>query len=163
MILRSNARLVGWKTRIWWRLPNSTHGGTILLGVEEKKRPKGQTGLNRRWMSRRRPRKAEDHRQSSGLHPNRTSHHLRRAIDGKPIYRISIPSGPDKPYCTSGGTYKIRGDGRNLQTQPNELLNIFLDSHGRQFLQRFQDATSDLRQTMDETAETMRMSCGERR
>ena len=70
-------------------------------------------------------------------------------IDGKTIYRISIPSAPDKPYCTSGGTYKIRGDGRNVPLQPQDLLHIFLDSHGRQFLQRFQEATLDLRQTME--------------
>lgn len=49
----------------------------------------------------------------------------------KPFYRIEIPSGPNKPYCTSGGTYKIRGDGRNNTLYPTSLLNLFLETEER--------------------------------
>ena len=31
-----------------------------------------------------------------------------------PFYRLEIPSGKDKPYCTPKGTYLIRGNGRNI-------------------------------------------------
>jgi hypothetical protein len=43
----------------------------------------------------------------------------------KPFYRIEVPSGPHKPYCTSGGTYKTRGDGRNEMLYPAEILRYF--------------------------------------
>jgi len=47
-----------------------------------------------------------------------------------PFYRIEVPSGLHKPYCTSGGTYKIRGDGRNEMLYPAQLLALFLEAAG---------------------------------
>jgi hypothetical protein len=62
----------------------------------------------------------------------------------KPFYRIEIPSGPHKPYCTSGGTYKIRGDGRNEMLYPAQLLALFLETEGGEFVRWFQQMTSRL-------------------
>lgn len=58
--------------------------------------------------------------------------------DDLPFYRIEIPSGQNKPYCTAGGTYKTREDGRNKILHPDELLELFLDSASQEFTERFQ-------------------------
>ena len=60
----------------------------------------------------------------------------------KPFYRIEIPSGSHKPYCTSGGTYKIRGDGRNEMLYPAQLLALFLEAEGVELVRWFQQATT---------------------
>jgi hypothetical protein len=70
-----------------------------------------------------------------------------------PFYRIEIPSGPHKPYCTSGGTYKTRGDGRKETLHPPQLLALFLETEGGEFLRRFQEATSNLETAVRETKE----------
>lgn len=59
-----------------------------------------------------------------------------------PFYRIEIASGQNKPYCTAGGTYKIREDGRNKILHPGELLELFLDSASQQFTERFRRVVS---------------------
>jgi hypothetical protein len=60
------------------------------------------------------------------------------------IVRIEIPPGDFKPYCTHGGTYKIRGDGANAAIKPPALLQMFLEREGSQFLARFSEATREL-------------------
>ncbi|HEY1221017.1 MAG: ATP-binding protein [Bryobacteraceae bacterium] len=62
----------------------------------------------------------------------------------KPFYRIEVPSGPHKPYCTSGGTYKTRGDGRNEMLYPAEILALFREMEGGELSRRFQQATTSL-------------------
>jgi len=64
--------------------------------------------------------------------------------EGKPFFRIEIPSGQDKPYCTAGGTYKVRGDGRTNALYPRQLLQMFMDSESDRFLRRFREATREL-------------------
>lgn len=59
-----------------------------------------------------------------------------------PFYRIEIASGQNKPYCTAGGAYKIREDGRNKILHPGELLELFLDSASQQFTERFRRVVS---------------------
>lgn len=58
------------------------------------------------------------------------------------FYRIEIPSGPNKPYCTRKGIYKTRKDGRNAVLHPAQLLSIFLEQEGGRFIERFSQATS---------------------
>lgn len=70
-----------------------------------------------------------------------------------PFYRIEIPAGPHKPYCTSGGTYKTRGDGRKETLHPPQLLALFLETEGGEFLRRFQEATGNLETAVRETKE----------
>jgi ATP-dependent DNA helicase RecG len=62
----------------------------------------------------------------------------------KPFYRIEIPSGQYKPYCTNKGLYLIRGDARNNPLTPEKLLDIFLEENGAEFIERFKYATSEL-------------------
>ncbi|NLM21247.1 MAG: ATP-binding protein [Peptococcaceae bacterium] len=62
----------------------------------------------------------------------------------KPFYRIEIPSGKEKPYCTAGGTYKIRGDGRTNTLLPGRLLSLFVEKQSEIFFNRFREATKEL-------------------
>jgi len=66
----------------------------------------------------------------------------------KPFYRIEIPSGREKPYCTSGGTYKIRGDGRTNTLLPGRLLSLFVEKQSEIFFNRFREATKELGKDM---------------
>lgn len=66
----------------------------------------------------------------------------------KPFYRIEIPSGKDKPYCTAAGTYKIRGDGRTNTLLPGRLLSLFVEKQSEIFFQRFREATKELGKSM---------------
>jgi hypothetical protein len=68
----------------------------------------------------------------------------------KPFFRIEIPSGKDKPYSTSGGTYKIRGNGRTNPLLPSRLLAIFIENEGREFVERFGKATQDLEASLSD-------------
>jgi hypothetical protein len=59
----------------------------------------------------------------------------------KPFYRIEISAGPLRPYCTRGGTYKTRTDGRSQALHPEELLDLFVQREGARFRERFAEAT----------------------
>lgn len=69
----------------------------------------------------------------------------------KPFYRIEIPSGREKPYCTAGGTYKIRGDGRTNTLLPGRLLSLFVEKQSEIFFNRFREATKELGKSMVNT------------
>ncbi len=69
----------------------------------------------------------------------------------RPFYRIEIPSGKEKPYCTAGGTYKIRGDGRTNTLLPGRLLSLFVEKQSEIFFNRFREATKELGRTMMST------------
>jgi predicted HTH transcriptional regulator len=69
---------------------------------------------------------------------------LENGDGGKPFYRVEIPPGRNRPYCTSGGTYKIRGDARNEALTPDKLLSLFLETENARFVNRFREAASDL-------------------
>lgn len=66
----------------------------------------------------------------------------------RPFYRIEIPSGKEKPYCTAGGTYKIRGDGRTNTLLPGRLLSLFIEKQSEIFFNRFREATKELGKSM---------------
>jgi len=61
-----------------------------------------------------------------------------------PFYRLEIPSGKNKPYCTPKGTYLIRANGRNIPMLPNNLLNLFLKLESESFIKKFKSATKEL-------------------
>ena len=132
---------------------NSRRGGAILIGVDESKDGNGRQtavvvgcpvgdGEKLKILSK----------------SNQCSPPVRLSVfvensDEKPFYRIEIPSGPHKPYCTSGGTYKTRGDGRKETLHPPQLLSLFLETEGGEFLRRFQEATTNLETAVRETKE----------
>ena len=61
-----------------------------------------------------------------------------------PFLRIEIPSGPNRPYCTGDGTYKTRGDGRNVLLKPIALLERFMEAESTAFFERFRHAADAL-------------------
>ncbi len=69
----------------------------------------------------------------------------------KPFFRVEIPSGQNKPYCTSAGTYKIRGNARTLPLLPSRLLTLFMASESQEFVERFKAATEELEHSLADT------------
>lgn len=123
---------------------NSKDGGTLLIGVEETKDVNGRQQAvvvgcpvgdaeKLKILSR----------ATQCVPPIQVSIYIENSST-KPFYRIEIPSGPYKPYCTSGATYKTRGDGRKEPLNPPQLLALFLETEGGEFLRRFQQATTSL-------------------
>ena len=138
----------GVKSRDLVAFANSTHGGTILIGVDEHTSSDGvQRGCvvgcavddNARLVL---VNKATD------CYPTIEIEIYVENLAAKPMLRVEIPSGLYKPYCTQYGDYAIRGDGRNRALLPDELLAIFMERESEQFLARFQDALSRLEQQL---------------
>ncbi|HKL11070.1 MAG TPA: ATP-binding protein [Clostridia bacterium] len=128
---------------------NSEHGGTILIGVKEdtgeKNRQRGkiigcdigdQERLN--ILSK-----------ANSCIPKVDMEIYVENLKMKPFFRIEILPGKNKPYCTAGGTYKIRGYGLNEILDPSRLLSMFLESENDRFLKRFTESTRKLESTME--------------
>lgn len=76
-------------------------------------------------------------------------------LSNKAFFRIEIPSGSQKPYCTDNGTYKIRKDGRNHSLKPDELLNIYLKKEAEKFKERFKEATDHVVDSIQSVSSTI--------
>jgi len=123
---------------------NSTNGGTILLGVDEKENEDGtQSGIICGC-------DVSDTSKMSILNKaNQCIPHVKISIhiensNSVPFYRIEIPSSKTKPHCTQKGIYKTRSDGANKPLLPEELLRIYLDSESDTFLKKYTDATIEM-------------------
>lgn len=122
---------------------NSESGGTLLLGVDEITDERG------RQIGKIVGCKIDDEAKMTIL--NRASNCIPPVQveifvendDAIPFYRVEIPSGKNKPYCTSGGTYKIRDDGQNKTLEPSLLLEMFIQKESSKFVDRFQTVTSE--------------------
>src|SRR5262249_10559769 len=91
---------------------NSKAGGAILIGVDESKGADGrQAGIIVGCPVGDYDKRKILDKAHQCVPPVDVTVHVENRSD-KAFYRLEIPSGPNKPYCTSGGTYKIRGDGR---------------------------------------------------
>ena len=133
---------------------NSEHGGTLLIGVDEANDNNVQTGQivgcdvgdssKLIIMSK-----------ALGATPPISLSLFIENINKSPIFRIEIPSGDQKPYCSEGGTYKIRKDGRNHALKPEELLNIFLVKEASKFHERFKLATDQVVKSIKEVSDTI--------
>jgi predicted HTH transcriptional regulator len=134
---------------------NTTEGGTILIGIRDDKDEngrqvgkiigcevgdKGRLTILDKANSCRPPVNVEI-----------SSHE----IDAKSIYVIEIKSGEFKPYCTNGGTYRIRGDGQKRSLYPNELLSLFMESERNKFIDSFKDATRELEENLQQTRDIL--------
>lgn len=123
---------------------NSLAGGSILLGVEEAEDESGrQRGRVIGCPVGDRERGSILSRAESCIPPVEIQIYAEN-LARTPFYRVEVPAGVHKPYSTSGGTYKIRGDGQNIPLQPTRLLAMFMETEGGEFLNRFRDATRDL-------------------
>jgi ATP-dependent DNA helicase RecG len=136
---------------------NTPTGGTILLGIEEAQKPDGrQYGRVIGCAVGDQERLSILSRAESCI-PRIEVDVITENLGDTPFFRIEIPSGPQKPYCTSKGTYKIRGDGANKPLTPRRLLGLFLDSESEEFLDRFRKATEELDSQMSHLLATMNL------
>ena len=123
---------------------NSKAGGAILIGVKEEK------GLHGRQVPRIVGSKIGDREKvtilskAQSCRPPVPVRVVVENLDTKPLFRIEIPTGPNKPYCTSGGTYSIRGDGRREPLLAEHLLALFVERENEVFVKRFQEAAQSL-------------------
>lgn len=58
----------------------------------------------------------------------------------KPILRVEISEGSDKPYGTQAGTYKRRVGGRNVAMDSAMIKSLVIESETEEFIQRFRGA-----------------------
>ncbi len=126
---------------------NSPAGGTVLLGVREKKDERGLQAFEIVGCEiGDRAKLSILGKAASCMPPVEVTVVLENSEGEKPFLRVEIPSGPGKPYCTSGGTYKIRGDARNDPLSPDRLLQVFMEAENDRFVNRFSQVTRDLEQ-----------------
>jgi hypothetical protein len=128
---------------------NSPEGGVILIGVREIK----EKGVPQRGevigcsVDERERRKVYD-KARNNWPPVPIAVVVENTAD-KPIFRVDIPPGSEKPYATHAGEYVIRGDGHRQALAPQALLNFLLELEGERFLGRFQKAAEHLEDALD--------------
>ena len=132
---------------------NSERGGTILVGVRQR-RDDAKPILVGCKTGDREKQKILD-KASKCSPPIPISIYLENS-SATPFYRVEIPAGTSKPYATSGGTYKTRDDGRVRGLLPNELMAVFLSTQAKEFRSRFEDATRRLVHSLAEMDDTVR-------
>lgn len=128
---------------------NSADGGMLLLGVEEVTVDGVQQGSVVGCRVDDDARLAIVNKAAACIPPIAVSVDVEWEGE-KAFFAVTVPSGDDKPYCTANGTYKIRGDGRNVPLVPSSLLNLLLEREGGRFLGRFREATADLERDISE-------------
>jgi predicted HTH transcriptional regulator len=130
---------------------NSPEGGVVLIGVREIETENGRQRGEVVGCAVGDPEKLSIlNRAESCVPPIAVDVFIENA-DRKPFFRIEIASGPNKPYCTAAGTYKIRGNGRTLPLLPSRLLAMFMARENREFVRRFKAATEELERSLADT------------
>jgi len=134
---------------------NSPEGGTILVGVEEIKDKKGnQKGKIVGCSTGDKDKLVILNKARSCRSPIDLEIFIEN-INSQPFFRVEIPSGENKPYCTENGTYTIRGDGQNKPLTPDYLLDMYMDIQSSKFINKFRQATAELDQKIGETKKNL--------
>jgi len=123
---------------------NSPEGGVVLIGVREREAQNGRQRGAVVGCPVGDPEKLSILNKAESCVPPVAVDVIVENSARKPFFRVEIPSGPNKPYATAAGTYKIRGNGRALPLLPSRLLAMFMASENREFVERFRAATRDL-------------------
>ncbi|MCG8610173.1 MAG: ATP-binding protein [Pseudomonadales bacterium] len=123
---------------------NSEEGGALLLGVEEFTSEDGVQRGRIVGCDVDDGARLQIQNKALGCIPPVHIEIITENLAHKPILRIEIRTGSQRPYCTSSGEYAIRADGRNRVLQPSEMLQLFMDRESEQFLNRFKYAVSKL-------------------
>ncbi|MGF7117702.1 AlbA family DNA-binding domain-containing protein [Methanobacterium oryzae] len=123
---------------------NSKKGGSILIGVEETVDSDGKQIPKIVGCQITDSNKMKIKTKAQNCIPPIEVNIIKENMDETPFYRIEIPSGDKKPYCTGKGTYKIRDDGNNKRIAPDKLLSIFIEVESELFLKRFKEAAKEL-------------------
>lgn len=129
---------------------NSPTGGTILIGVREYQNDEGHQRGRIIGCAVGDEEKLSIINRAESCIPSIELEVFAENLDHRPFFRIEIPSGRDKPYCTAGGTYKVRGNARANALTPSRLLHLFMESESQAFLERFHDATAKLEEDLAE-------------
>lgn len=119
-------------------------GGTILVGVEEIQSEKGLQHGRVVGCSINDQTKLGFLNKASSCRPAVEIEITIENLRNKPIYRIDIPEGSHKPYCTQKGTYKMRSDGRNVAIDPDMMTALILERETEQFVERFRAAADEV-------------------
>lgn len=128
---------------------NSHYGGTILIGIREEIQESGrQVGIIHGCRVGDKE-KLKIVGRINNIVPQIDCDVIVENADHKAFYRIEVPSGPHKPYCTSAGEYKIRDDGYSKPMFPSILLDMLLKKESDIFLNRFSEATKVLNDHID--------------
>lgn len=136
--------LSGIKGRSLVSFANSSQGGAILIGVDEFTHADGvQRGQVVGCPVDDSARMGIINK-ATGCIPSVEIEIFVENLSSCPFLRIEIPSGRNKPYSTPRGEYTVRADGRGRAMFPEELLNIFMDREGEQFISRFRNAVYQL-------------------
>ena len=123
---------------------NSESGGTILIGVAEGKDAAGrQVGTVVGCTVGDKAKLQILHKAMSCV-PAVAVQVFVENVKAKAFIRVEVPSGAERPYSTSGGTYKIREDGRVRALVPSDLLQMFLKHEAAMFAQRFGQVTASV-------------------
>jgi len=141
---------VGLETEDLVAFANSKNGGSILVGIKEikdkfgKQKAKivGCKGTDKEKMSIKQKALNCIHSIDVEIFKENTDENL--------FYRIEIPSGENKPYCTSKGIYKIRDDGHNKVIDPDKLLLMFINLESDKFLKKFKEATKEIENSLSD-------------
>ena len=133
-------------------------GGTILVGVKEVETPEG---LQRGQVVG--CRISDDIKlvfvnKAASCRPPVEIEITIENLRDKPIYRIDIPEGMRKPYCTEKGTYKMRSDGRNLAIDPDMMATLILEREREQFVARFSAAADHVIDSLGQMEERLNQS-----
>ena len=120
---------------------NSKYGGTILCGVAETQTSSGIQRGKIVGCAVSDKEKIKIVNKAQSCFPTIDIEIIIENTAHRPLFRIEIFKGKNRPYCTNEGAYLIRGDGRNIPLSPNDLLDIFLEEQGEKFLKRFNNAT----------------------
>ncbi|MBN1006831.1 helix-turn-helix domain-containing protein [Amphritea pacifica] len=138
----------GIKSRDLVSFSNSSQGGAILVGVDEYT---NKAGLQRGRVV---GCDVDDSarlsliNKATDCYPIVDIELVVENISNKPFFRIEIPPGGKRPYCTQRGEYAIRADARSRALYPEELLAMFMDREGELFLTRFREAVAQLEQRL---------------
>ena len=128
----------------------NAQGGTILVGVEEQTNSKGkQSGRLVGCSITDKVRQGFISTAASCRPAIDISVRIENSTSKQPIYRIDVPAGGEKPYCTSSGLYKIRAEGQNIAIDPPLMKAIILEQEADQFVARFKAAGDDLLRQID--------------
>lgn len=131
---------------------NSKNGGVILIGVEEIKdglgRVRGKVVGTRVGDNE----KLRIINKALDCLPPIQVNIIYENISDKPIMRVEIPRGAYRPYCTKKGVYKTRNDGRNQALTSDQLFDIFLEREYKSFIDKFKEATKELKDDVTEIA-----------
>lgn len=141
--------LKGLKSEDLVAFANSKNGGYILLGVDEFKDKDGRQKSKIVGCQISDENKMSVISKAQQCIPQIEIKIITENNEDKPFYRIEIPSGDNKPYCTPKGIYKIRDDGNNKPLTPDKLLKVFMETESEKFLKRFKNASKELEEVIN--------------